>query len=129
MGRAPSIGFLVAAAAVSGACGNSGNKSSPGGGDSGSGADATEEAGDAGDEGNGDGTYPAFTVDAPQVEKNQGAIIAKPVLVTVSWPGDTNASTWEAFGDAIGASTATGRRPPRRTAWPRRRAERRTTCE
>jgi hypothetical protein len=103
MGQALSFGFAVVAAALLGACGNS-SKSSAGPADSGPGADATEEAGDAGDEG-GEGTYPAFTVDAPQIRKNQGAILAKPVLVTVSWPGDTNASTWEGFGDAIGASS------------------------
>jgi len=50
-------------------------------------------------------TYPAFTVDAPQIAKNQGTVIASPVIVTVTWPGDPNASTWEAFGDGIGAST------------------------
>jgi hypothetical protein len=49
--------------------------------------------------------YPAFPVDYPQVLKNQDAILEAPVLVTISWPGDTNASTWEAFGDAIGPST------------------------
>jgi len=103
MGQALFSGFVVVAAALLGACGNS-NKSSPGPADSGSGADATEEGGEAGDEG-GEGTYPAFTVDAPQIRKNQGAVLAKPVLVTVSWPGDANASTWEAFGDAIGASS------------------------
>ena len=50
--------------------------------------------------------YPAFTIDAPQIEKNQGTVIEKPVLVTVTWPAqDGSASTWEAFGDAIGPSS------------------------
>jgi hypothetical protein len=98
-----SFAFVIAAAAVLGACGNSSHGSSAGPGDSGSGGDAVV-AEDAGDDGSGGG-YPAFPVDAPQIRKNQGAILASPVVVTVSWPGDTNASTWEAFGDALGASS------------------------
>jgi hypothetical protein len=95
--------FVVAAAAVLGACGNSSHGSSAGPGDSGPGGDAVV-AEDAGDDGSGHG-YPAFTVDAPQIRKNQGSVLASPVVVTLSWPGDTNASTWEGFGDALGASS------------------------
>jgi hypothetical protein len=31
--------------------------------------------------------------------------MANPVIVTITWPGDPNASTWEALGDAIGGSS------------------------
>jgi len=48
--------------------------------------------------------FPAFTVDYPQIVKNQGTVLGKPVIVTVTWPGDSNVSTWEAFGDGLGAS-------------------------
>jgi hypothetical protein len=49
--------------------------------------------------------YPAFPVDYPQVLKNQGTILESPVIVTISWSNDPSASTWETFGDGIGAST------------------------
>jgi|HubBroStandDraft_2_1064218.scaffolds.fasta_scaffold63678_2 hypothetical protein len=51
-------------------------------------------------------TYPAFAVDVPQVLANQSNVLTSPVIVTITWPAaDTNAATWEAFGDAIGSST------------------------
>ncbi len=51
-------------------------------------------------------TYPAFTVDVPQILANQSQVLASPVIVTITWPAaDTNAATWEAFGDGIGASS------------------------
>jgi hypothetical protein len=86
------------------ACG-SGNKGSPAGADAGPGNEGGSDAtpGEAGAQEA--GAYPAFAVDLPQVQKNQGAILAKPVIVTVSWPGDSNASTWEAFDDALGGSS------------------------
>ena len=102
MASAPSPGSLLAVAIVVGAFGCGSNKSSPGGGDASTGGDAET---DAGDDGAGPAGYPAFPADLPQVQKNQGAVLSSPVLVTVSWPGDANASTWEGFGDAIGAST------------------------
>jgi hypothetical protein len=95
------LSFLALAAMPLGACGSSGAKS--GGSDSGSGDDVATGGDDGGQE---DAMYPAFPVDYPLVQKNQGAVLASPVLVTVSWPGDdTNASTWEAFDDALGASS------------------------
>jgi hypothetical protein len=107
---------MVAGAAFLGGCGGGGG-SGPSNADSGSvddagngqaeaaGADAGNgQAEAAGADANGN-VYPAFTVDAPQIEKNQGTVLTKPVVVTVTWPGDTNASTWEAFGDSIGASS------------------------
>ncbi len=51
-------------------------------------------------------TYPAFTVDAPQIRANQSNVLTSPVIVTITWPAaDMNAATWEAFGDVIGASS------------------------
>ncbi len=50
-------------------------------------------------------TYPAFTVDAPQIQSNQGKVLKAPVIVTVTWPlDDRNITTWEALGDSIGGS-------------------------
>jgi len=98
----PRFALLLAASTALVACGNKGNASSPGPGDGGSGEDAAQ---DGGEEGSTSDTYPAFPVDYPQISKNQGAVLAAPVIVTVTWPDDTNASTWEAFGDGIGASS------------------------
>ena len=60
---------------------------------------------DAGDYGGTSSTYPAFTVDAPRIVNNGEAVLATPVVVTVTWPGDTLADTFEAFGDNLGATT------------------------
>jgi hypothetical protein len=92
--------LLVASATALAACSSKGNGSGPG--DAGSGDDASP---DGGDDGSTSGTYPAFPVDAPQIAKNQGAVLTTPVVVTVTWPGDSSASTWEAFGDGLGASS------------------------
>jgi hypothetical protein len=60
---------------------------------------------DAGDHGSVSTTYPAFAVDMPKVVANQGTVLKSPVIVTITWPAeDPNASSWDAFGDAIGAS-------------------------
>ena len=50
-------------------------------------------------------TYPAFPVDTGTIISNGGSVLATPKIVTVTWSTDTNAATWNAFGDAIGAST------------------------
>jgi hypothetical protein len=89
-------------------CGSSADTNDGGSGDSGSGKDAGHDVANGKDSGQPETAppgYPAFPVDYPQVLKNQGAVLEEPVLVTVSWPGDPNASTWEAFGDGIGASS------------------------
>jgi hypothetical protein len=104
MRHALSSGLVAAATVVLAACGSTSSGASPGKGDASMGDDATEDAGDGGAEGSSD-MYPAFTVDAPQIQKNQGAVLTSPVIVTVTWPDDPNPSTWEAFGDAIGGST------------------------
>ena len=49
-------------------------------------------------------TYPAFKPDMPAVLNNQGGVLTAPLIVTVTWPGDANADTYEKFADAIGAS-------------------------
>jgi len=94
---------LVAATTALAACG-----SSTSGADSrslGTDAAAGDDASDAGAEASPGSTYPAFPVDAPQIQANQKTVLASPVVVTVTWPGDANASTWEGLGDGIGASS------------------------
>jgi len=78
-----------------------------GGGDGGggTGADASAEASSDGGSDANSGTYPAFTPYMPQVVSNGSSIIASPQIVTITWPGDSNASTYESFGDAIGGSS------------------------
>jgi hypothetical protein len=49
-------------------------------------------------------TYPAFAVDVAQVIDNGGPVLSAPVVVTVTWSSDPNAATYDALGDAIGAS-------------------------
>lgn len=93
---------LVAATVALVACGNKGGAGAAPAADAGQDATEPPEAGEGGED---SVAYPAFPIDAPQVRKNQGTIIAAPVIVTVTWPGDTYAPTWEGFGDAIGAST------------------------
>jgi hypothetical protein len=108
--------FLVAGAL--GACGSSsGNSGSggqnDGGGDTGGPPDGGGDAADSGDASHADGGgdadagpgYPAFAIDVPQILKNQGTVLASPVIVTITWPADTGAATWEAFDDGIGASS------------------------
>jgi hypothetical protein len=101
----------LAAAAVVVACGSnsgqgaSGTSSRDGGSGGSDAAGVGDGAADGGTEGSSGATYPAFAVDYPQIDKNNGTVLGSPVIVTVTWPGDSNASTWEAFGDAIGASS------------------------
>jgi hypothetical protein len=64
-------------------------------------ADAAPEGGN----GAPSSTYPAFTPDVGLIVDNGGPVVANPVIVTVTWSPDTNAPTYDAFGDAIGAST------------------------
>lgn len=49
-------------------------------------------------------TYPAFMPDVPQIEDQGGSVLHTPHIVTVTWPGDPNASAFETFGDDLGAS-------------------------
>jgi hypothetical protein len=101
MGHVVSRAFVFVAATFLGGCGSNHEGVAPSGVDSGRGDDGGEGEGAAGEDSSG---YPAFSVDAPQIQKNDGIVLTSPVIVTVTWPGDTNAPMWEAFGDAIGAS-------------------------
>jgi hypothetical protein len=74
------------------------------GGD-GSAADGATAPPDAGPYGAPSTTYPAFTPYMGQLSNNGGAILTAPVLVTVTWDGDTGRGSFEAFGDGIGASS------------------------
>lgn len=95
---------LAGALAVA-ACGSNGPSSSGASADGGS-PEATPGGDDAADHGSVSATYPAFTVDMPQVAANQGIILRSPVIVTVTWPAhDPNAATWDFFADLIGPSS------------------------
>lgn len=87
--------FVLAPFAVMLACSGDSSSSSDGG------PDATNDVADASTETG----YPAFAVDMPQIAKNQGAVLSAPVIATITWATDTNEPTWEAFDDAIGASS------------------------
>ncbi len=49
-------------------------------------------------------TYPAFKPDQPMLQNNGGNVLTAPVIVTITFPGDTNAANYEDFGDKIGAT-------------------------
>jgi len=51
------------------------------------------------------GTYPAFQPNIGQIVNQGGTLLTSPKIVTVTWQSDPNASTFEAFGDKIGASS------------------------
>jgi hypothetical protein len=48
--------------------------------------------------------YPSFAPEMAKVVSKGGALLTAPKIVTVTWMGDPNAATYEAFGDAIGTS-------------------------
>jgi hypothetical protein len=87
------------------------------GNDTGNGSDASssDDGGatvdDASDAGAGDAadgapstTYPAFAPDMPQIVDHKGARLNAAKIVTVTFAGDPNTATIQAFDDAIGAS-------------------------
>jgi hypothetical protein len=74
---------------------------SPSGGEPDAGAQPPPSGSDAGTPAE---TYPAFTPAVPKLANGGGAILKNPVFVTITWPGDPNADTFEKLGDAIGAS-------------------------
>ena len=57
------------------------------------------------DHGQATDAYPAFTVDMPTLRNLGGSVVANPTLVTVTWSTDTNAATFEAMSDHLGASS------------------------
>jgi hypothetical protein len=71
-------------------------------------SDGGLDASDGGDGGGGtvvDPTvYPAFALDAPKLITHGGRIVRSPKIVTITWSDDGDASTLEAFVDAIGGS-------------------------
>jgi hypothetical protein len=108
------LAVLATLAVATGACGSSSGASPAAPEDAGIDASTDTGAVDAADAADSATTgdaeagaaYPAFAVDYPQVQKNQGTVLEKPVVVTVTWPAlDTSTATWEGFGDAIGASS------------------------
>ena len=48
--------------------------------------------------------YPAFTPEVGQLVDNGGQVLKNPVIVTVTWSGETSADQFEQFGDALGPS-------------------------
>jgi hypothetical protein len=49
-------------------------------------------------------TYPAFHPDIGLLANNGGDVLSSPQIVTITWPGDANAASYEKFGDLIGPS-------------------------
>jgi hypothetical protein len=49
--------------------------------------------------------YPAFTPDMGQLANGGGGVLKDPVVVTITWPDEPNAATFEAFGDQLGPTT------------------------
>jgi hypothetical protein len=49
--------------------------------------------------------YPAFAVDMPELITNGGVSLTAPVIVTVTYPGDLNADSYETFGDKLGETS------------------------
>jgi hypothetical protein len=56
------------------------------------------------DHGSPSATYPAFAVDVAQVVDNGGAVLPAAQIVTITWSTDTEADTWNTFGDTLGSS-------------------------
>jgi hypothetical protein len=50
-------------------------------------------------------TYPAYTPWMGQLVPNGGPVLSTPTIITITWDDDTGRSTYEAFGDGIGASS------------------------
>ncbi len=48
--------------------------------------------------------YPAFTPEIGQLVDNGGQVLANPVIVTITWKGETAADQFEQFADALGPS-------------------------
>lgn len=102
-------GFVACGGSVNGG-GNNG--ATPDAGDTNAdGGTVTPPTDDAGtpdtgpvDHGKPSATYPAFKVDGATLVNNGGDVLKNPVIVTVTWPGDTDAANLEAFGDAIGGT-------------------------
>jgi hypothetical protein len=66
--------------------------------------DSSLEVPDA-DHGAPSATYPAFPVDVASVVDNGGPVLAAPEIITITWSTDTDAPTWNTFGDSVGPSS------------------------
>ena len=112
-----SLSVVIASvlAGALGACGSSdgGAPSTPitvtpdagAGDDAGGTADAgTVDADPGPDHGSPSDTYPAFKPAMAQLVSRGGPVLKNPQIVTITWPGDTNAPGFEDFGDAIGGT-------------------------
>jgi hypothetical protein len=99
---------LIASLSLFFGCGND-NPNGNTGGSGGSGGteqpDAAPPMPDGPDHGNPSTTYPAFPPDMPTIGSNGGPVLQAMELTTITWPSDTNAAQYNAFGDTIGAST------------------------
>ena len=101
------VGSLLIAACGSSSSAPGGNGSTPSTGDD-AGAPETVDAAPAVDaappvdHGAPSSTYPAFTPQMPTVQKNTGVVLQAPKIVLVTWPGETNAATYESFVDNLG---------------------------
>jgi hypothetical protein len=49
-------------------------------------------------------TYPAFLPDVAQIKNNGGPVLKAPLVVTITYPGETRAADFESFGDTLGAT-------------------------
>jgi hypothetical protein len=47
-------------------------------------------------------TYPAFAPAVGQLANHGGSVLKSPVIVTITWPSDTDADAFETLGDKIG---------------------------
>src|SRR5262249_18720606 len=106
---APVVISLVASSSLFVACSSasdapSANASDASTGDDGAiGDDDTKDAGadglapivlaDAGDYGAVSTTYPAFTVNAPQIVKGAGSVMPSPIAITITWTSDPDEAT------------------------------------
>ena len=81
---------------------DSGSNPPPAGDDAGT--TPTADAAPPVDHGSPSKTFPAFKPEVGQLVNNGGDVLKNPVIVTVTWPGDTAAPSFEEFGDKIGAT-------------------------
>jgi len=59
----------------------------------------------AGDFGMPSSTYPAFAPDFGQIVNNNGYVMKSPIIVPITWNTDASQATFDAFTDALGASS------------------------
>ena len=67
--------------------------------------DTGDAGANAGDFGMPSGTYPAFAPDFGQIVNNNGYVMKNPIIVPITWNADPSQATFDAFVDALGASS------------------------